>query len=272
MNAIVNIGPGALAAGYLLLIPAVAILLHLRVPILKETAIAIVRMTLQLLFVGFYLQVLFRLNHPWLNLTWLLIMVGVADGSILRGCRLSLRRFVAPLFMALLTGTAIPVLVFVGPLLQRPNWLDAQYVIPLAGMVLGNCLRADIIGLKHFYEGILQSEKAYHQSLAQGASLHEAVQPYFRDALQAALLPTVATMATIGLVALPGMMTGVILGGADPFTAIKYQIAIMVAIFSGTAMTVFLAIRLTLRSSFNPAGILERSVFHEARTAGRKKS
>lgn len=261
MKEIVDIGFGALAAGYLLLIPAVVILLYLRVPILKETGIAVVRMTLQLLFVGFYLQIVFRLNNPWLNLGWLLVMVGVADGSILRGCRLSVRRFAGPLFIALLAGTAIPVLAFVGPLLQRPNWLDAQYVIPLAGMVLGNCLRADIIGLKHFYEGILKSEKAYHQSLSQSARLHEAVHPYFRDALQAALLPTVATMATIGLVALPGMMTGVILGGADPLTAIKYQIAIMIAIFSGTAVTVYLAIRLTVKSSFNAFGILDRTVF-----------
>ncbi len=261
MNEIVDIGFWSLAAGYLLLILPVAILLYLRVPMLKATAIAIVRMTLQLLFVGLYLQVVFQLNNPWLNLTWLLVMIGVADGSILRGCRLSLRRFVGPLFVALLAGTAIPVLTFVGPILQRPNWLDAQYVIPLAGMVLGNCLRADIIGLKHFYEGILKGEKTYHQSLAQGARLHEAVHPYFRDALEAALLPTVASMATIGLVALPGMMTGVILGGADPFTAIKYQIAIMIAIFSGTAITVLLAIRLTLTRSFSTSGILNRSVF-----------
>jgi putative ABC transport system permease protein len=261
MNDIVDIGFWSLAAGYLLLIPPVAILLYLRVPILKETGIAVVRMTLQLLFVGLYLQVVFRLNNPWLNLGWLLVMVGVADGSILRGCRLRLRRFALPLFMALLAGTAIPVLAFVGPILQRPNWLDAQYVIPLAGMVLGNCLRAGIIGLKHFYEGIGKDEKAYHQSLAQGARLQEALHPYFRDALQAALLPTVATMATIGLVALPGMMTGVILGGADPFTAIKYQIAIMIAIFSGTAITVFLAIWLTVKSSFSASGILDRRIF-----------
>jgi putative ABC transport system permease protein len=83
MNDIVDIGFWSLAAGYLLLIPPVAILLYLRVPILKETGIAVVRMTLQLLFVGLYLQVVFRLNNPWLNLGWLLVMVGVADGSIL---------------------------------------------------------------------------------------------------------------------------------------------------------------------------------------------
>ena len=261
MNEIVEIGPWSLAAAYLLLIFPLAILLYQRVPILRQSGIAIARMTVQLFFVGFYLHVVFRLNSPWLNLAWLLAMIGVADGSILRGCRLRVRRFAIPLFVALLAGTAVPVLVFVGLILQRPNWLDAQYVIPLAGMVLGNCLRADIIGLRNFYDAIALSEKAYHQRLAQGARLYEALHPFFRDALQAAMLPTVATMATIGLVALPGMMTGVILAGSEPMTAIKYQVAIMIAIFSGTAITVFLAIRLTVKRSFNAYGVLDRKVF-----------
>ncbi len=66
------------------------------------------------------------------------------------------------------------------------------------------------------------------------------------------------------LPALPGMMTGVILAGADPMAAIKYQIAIMIAIFSGTAVTVYLAIRLTVKSSFNAFGILDRTVWRQA--------
>ncbi len=263
MNELVDIGFWPLAVAYLLLILPLAILLLQHVPILKETGIAVVRMTVQLLFVGFYLQILFRLNNPWLNLGWMAVMISVADGSILRSCRLNIRRFAGPVFLALFAGTAIPVLVFVGPILRRPGWLDAQYVIPLAGMVLGNCLRADIIGLGSFYQAIAKGEKAYHQSLAQGARLHEAVHPYFRDALQAALLPTVASMATIGLVALPGMMTGVILAGADPLTAIKYQIAIMIAILSGTAVTVFLAIWLTAKTSFNAYGLLDKGIFRK---------
>ena len=263
MREIIDISYFSLAVGYLLLIFPFAILLFQRVPILKNAGIAIIRMTLQLLFVGFYLQFLFQFNNFWLNLAWMLVMITVADGSIVRSCKLNIRRFAIPVFLALFAGTAIPVLVFVGPILQIPGWLDAQYVIPLAGMVLGNCLRADIIGLKNFYEAIAKSEKAYHQSLAQGARLSEAVHPYFRDALQAALMPTVASMATIGLVSLPGMMTGVILGGAEPMTAIKYQIAIMIAIFSGTALTVLLAIWLTIKSSFNSYGIMDRNVFQK---------
>ena len=76
-------------------------------------------------------------------------------------------------------------------------------------------------------------------------------------------MPTVATMATIGLVSLPGMMTGVILGGANPMSAIKYQILIMLAIFGGTAVTVVLAIRLTMRVGFSTYGLLDRGIFRQ---------
>jgi putative ABC transport system permease protein len=261
MNNIIDINIVSLAAGYLLLIIPMAVILLKRVPMFRDAVMAVIRMTVQLVFVGFYLQVVFDLNKPWLNLTWVILMVLVADISIIRGCRLTIRRFALPLFCALTVGTIVPVLVFTIPILRLQNWMDAQYVIPLAGMVLGNCLRADIVGLKDFYESIVKNEKAYFQSLAQGADHQEALAPYFRDAVQAALLPTTASMATIGLVALPGMMTGVILAGASPATAIKYQIAIMIAIFSGTAITVFLAVRLSIYHSFNKYGILDRKVF-----------
>ena len=259
----VDIDLRGMLIGYLLLIFPLAIILWLRVPLLKDTTVAVLRMTLQLLFVGFYLQVIFQLNSPWLNALWLLTMIVVADISILRSCRLRLSRFGPPLFCALLLGTFPPLLLIVVPILQRPQILDAQYAIPLGGMILGNCLRADIMGIRDFYESIRKGERTFLLSLAQGASLAEATRPYFRDACHAALVPTVATMATIGLVSLPGMMTGVILGGANPMSAIKYQILIMLAIFGGTAVTVVLAIRLTMRVSFSTYGLLDRGIFRQ---------
>jgi putative ABC transport system permease protein len=260
MNA-VEIGWIDLLLGYGLLIIPLGIILWYRIPIFNQTVIAVLRMTVQLLFVGLYLQVVFKLNNPWLNAAWVLVMIVVADASIARGTELRLRKFARPLFVSLLLGTAVPLLFFVGLILRRPGWLDAQYVIPIAGMILGNCLRADIIGLRTFYDSLCKREKVYLQMLAQGAKLSEAIRPFLRDAAQASLVPTVATMATIGLVSLPGMMTGVILGGANPMTAIKYQIAIMIAIFSATALTVTLAIWLTVKSCFTAYGLLDRRVF-----------
>lgn len=251
----------ALAGYYALFIIPFGLMLWLRIPIIRKTLLAVIRMTVQLLFVGFYLQIVFKLNNPWINGLWLVVMLLVADLSIIRGCALKLRRFMFPLFIALIGGTAVPLFAFVGPLLSRPGLMDAQYVIPIGGMILGNCLRADIIGIRHFYGAMKNQEKAFLHTLSQGARLGEATRPFLRDACQAALLPTVATMATIGLVALPGMMTGVILGGADPMTAIKYQIAIMIAIFTGTAITVILAIMMSIKGSFSPYGVLDSQAF-----------
>ena len=250
-----------LALGYGLLLFPLGIMLWYRLGITGRTAVAVLRMTVQLLFVGFYLQVLFEWNNPWMNVGWVMVMILVADVSITRSCGLSLKRFVVPLFGALLVGTAIPLLIFVGMLLTESKMFDAQYLIPIGGMILGNCLRADVVGLSRFYSALRDKEKVYLQSLADGASLHEALRPFVASACRASLEPTIATIGTIGLVSLPGMMTGVILGGAEPTTAIKYQIAIMIAIFTGTSITVVLAVWLTVISSFNAFGVLDKGVF-----------
>jgi putative ABC transport system permease protein len=256
-----NIHFYSLAGYYTLLIIPLGIFLWFRVPIIGKTLLAIMRMTVQLLFVGLYLQVVFKWNNPWINGLWLFVMIGVADFSIIRACDLKLKRFVLPLCVALIAGTSVPLFAFIGPLLNRPNLMDAQYVIPIGGMILGNCLRADIIGIRNFYENIRRREKTFFLALSQGATLNEAIRPFLKDACQAALLPTIATIATIGLVALPGMMTGVILGGASPMTAIKYQIGIMIAIFTGTSITVLLGVLMSVRSSFTAFGVLNADAF-----------
>ena len=260
MNA-TEIHPLGLLAGYGLLIIPFAILLWAKVGVAGKVAVSVVRMTVQLLFVGLYLQVVFKLNNPWLNGLWVLVMITVADISIVRGAGLSLRRLAVPLFVALLAGTAVPLLYFVGVILFRTNLLEARFVIPIGGMILGNCLRADIIGMRKYYHSIRLGNKAFLQQLAEGATLAEATHPYLRDALHEALAPTIATMGTVGLVSLPGMMTGVILGGSDPSLAVMYQIAIMIAIFTGTSITILLAIVLSRKTAFNSYGLLNYQIF-----------
>ena len=257
----IDIGYTGLGLAYVLLIPPLAAVLWLRLPMLNRVAVAVVRMTVQLLLVGVYLQVLFDLQNAWLTALWLAVMIGVADVSIVRGCNLRLRRFAAPLALSLLAGTAVPMFYFVLALLRPDALLAPRYVIPIGGMILGNCLRADIIGIRTFYQGVDTARRSYRQRLAAGATFREAIRPYLRQACESALTPTVASMTTIGLVALPGMMTGVMLGGTDPGVAIKYQIAIMLAIFCGTAITVVSAILLTLRFAFDARGNLDRDIF-----------
>ena len=254
MNSAIDIHPLNLAAAYGLLLFPLAVILWYGIRLVRPLVISVVRMTAQLVFVGLYLQVIFDRNNPWLTLAWLMVMLIVADVSVVRGCRLRWS-FLGALFTALVAGVGLPLTIFVGAVLASPNLLEARYVIPIAGMILGNCLRADIIGINRFYQALGREQKFYCQCLAQGATRAEALRPFMQEAFQAAMAPTVATMSTIGLVSLPGMMTGVILGGTDPATAIKYQIAIMLSIFSGTAVTVFLGIALTLGRSLDAYGM-----------------
>lgn len=258
---IIDISPMSLAMGYILLLVPSGFMLWYRVPLIGRTAISIFRMTVQLLFVGFYLQFIFHLDNPFINIAWVLLMLAVADLSIIKGIGVQKGRFMMPLLLSLISGTAIPLLVFLWLMLQMPGVMDAQYVIPVSGMILGNCLRTDIIGLRSFYGSLRKTEREYLNRLAQGATMEEALKPYKQEAFENALSPFIASMATYGLVTLPGMMTGVILGGVDPFIAVKYQIAIMIAIFSGTAITVFSAIWLTSRKSFDLYGMLDREIF-----------
>ncbi|MEN8126685.1 MAG: ABC transporter permease [Planctomycetota bacterium] len=252
---------GGLVAGYGLLIIPLAILLWTKTPLLGKLLIGGIRMTVQLLLVGFYLQVVFDRNLPWLNGLWVLVMIGVADISIIRGAGLRIRKLALPLFAALLIGISVPLLYFLGVILHLPNLLEARFVIPIGGMILGNCLRANIIGTRWFYHSIRRGEKAFCQQLADGATLSEATRPHLQHTLQEALAPTLATMATIGVVSLPGMMTGVILGGSDPRVAVMYQIAIMIAIFTGTSITILLGILFSRNVVFDAYGLLDRALF-----------
>lgn len=257
------IGPWRLAAGYLLLLIPLGIMLWYGIDLIGKMITAVIRMTVQLLFVGFYLQVVFEADNLWLTLGWLVIMILVADVSVIRHCNLRIGRFAAPLYISLLIGTGVPVLFFVGLILTEPTFLQAQYVIPIGGMVLGNCLRADVIGLAGFYNSIRTDEKSFLQSLACGASVSEACLPYFRQSFRAALMPTLTMMSTVGLVSLPGMMTGVILAGASPVAAIGYQITIMISIFTGTSITIALVILLTMRKCFDEYGVCIKDIFTE---------
>jgi len=261
LREIIDISYSSLALGYVLAIIPLALVLYYRARVAFDLVTSIVRMTVQLLFVGLYLQVVFRLDLWWLTALWLIVMIVVADFSVARGAGLSARRFVFSLFAALLAGTIVPLAYFILVILRVPHLMEPQYAIPIAGMIMGNCLRANVIGIGRFYRSLKEREGAFLYSLGQGATLREAVRPFLSNALSDALAPTIAMMMTVGLVSLPGMMTGILMAGVAPSAAIKYQIAIMISIFTGTAITVVCGIELTMRSAFTPYGILRKDIF-----------
>ena len=231
----------------------------------SSTLISVVRMTVQLLLVGLYLKYLFELNHLWLNIAWLLVMITVANISIVKGAGLKLARLFWVTQASLMIAITSACLLFLLILVQPVPFLDARYLIPIAGMLLGNCLQGNIRALETFYTDLRREEASYHSDLLLGATVSEAVTPFFRRALRASMTPVIGSMATLGIVSLPGMMTGQILGGALPLTAAKYQIAIMVAIYLSMICAIGLNLRLSLQTAFSASGLLREDIF--ARTA-----
>jgi putative ABC transport system permease protein len=226
----------------------------------KDIAIGIVRMIVQLALVGIYIKTLFNLNNPWLNGLWIFIMLLVADLSILKRAGLKARYFALATFTAVAASILFSTAYLVILVIQPPNVYDARYIVPLAGMILGNCMQGNVIALERFYAAISKNQNEYTTYLMLGATRWEAVRPNFREAIKAALNPTIAGMATMGLVSLPGMMTGQILGGSEPLVAVKYQIAIMISILASTTLAAIVNLKLSLNIAFDAFDVLREEV------------
>lgn len=227
----------------------------------RDIGIGILRMTIQLSLVGIYLKLLFDLNNPWLNGLWILIMLMVADFTILRRAGIKARYFALATFTAIGSSILFATAYLVALVIQPEHVYDARYVVPLAGMILGNCLQGNVIALERFYSALRKNENEYATYLMLGATRWEAARPYFREAVKAAINPTIAGMATMGLVSLPGMMTGQILGGSEPWLAVKYQIAIMICIFTSSTIACIINLKLSVNIAFNEFDVLKEEIF-----------
>lgn len=235
----------------ILVIPVLIINQKLGIALNKRIIISIIRMLVQLSLVGLYLQYIFDLNMPVLNVLYLVLMMFVATVSVSHSTNLSFKKLSLPLFISMLLPNLLMVLFFNKFVIHLDEIFDARYIITIGGMLLGNVLNGDIVGLNAFYKGIADNKERFNYDLALGASRYQAYKPYLKDAITASIKPTVASMATIGLVSLPGMMTGQILGGSVPLEAIMYQIAIMIAIFVVRYFNIIMAILLTQKMMFD---------------------
>lgn len=245
------------------ILPMMVILYKLKIKLIKKSIISIARMVVQLSLVGVYLQYIFVWDNLFINITYLLVMIFATTYTTGRSVDLKIKR----IFPIISMTTGIPLflmLSFLGYfIIGLDNPLEAKYAIPLSGMILGNSLNSNIIGLNTFFKTFRNNEEEYLYSLGLGASKHEALSPYFKEALHSSISPTIASLATMGIVSLPGMMTGQILGGASPLTAIKYQIVIMLALFSCRFFSCLMTLFITSKSFFNDFHILDKGIFIE---------
>ena len=204
----------------------------------RSLLVAAIRMAVQLALVGLVLTTLFSVvSLLWTGIAALAMVLFAGHEAAQRQDRRLSGWWSYGLGTGCMMMASVLVTVFALLAALRPNpWYDPRYAIPLLGMILGNCMTGVGLGLNTLTTSLVSRRASVEAQLMLGATREVAAAPVMREALRSALMPTINSMAATGVVSLPGMMTGQILGGVPPSEAVKYQILVMFLIAGGTGL------------------------------------
>lgn len=250
MNGVAVLNLWQFSTVYLLLLIVLFVMKKCKVNQSKLLLLGSFRMTLQLILAGLVLTYIFKNPHPIFVLAYLTAMMGMSIHTALSRNKGINRRF-AFVVGCSLAGTGVAVILFFIIGVVGESFWNPQYTIPISGMIMGNAMTGVSLGLKNFHENIRTQKNRIDTLVNIGATPKRILIPFVNKALETALLPTLNSMLGMGIISLPGMMTGQILSGTLPTTAILYQIAIMVAITTVTCLAVFCSLYFGYRTLYN---------------------
>jgi putative ABC transport system permease protein len=230
----------------LLVVLAIGIAIWWKIPVHKEMTWGSIRSFVQLVAVGYALKYIFDLESPWLMHLAMLIMTVVGAHAASSRVKEIPRPFVVT-FLSIGVGSAITIGLL---LVLKVITLEPRYVIPLAGMVISNSMNAAALTINRVISDVRQNRDSIETALALGKSWREASRRFQKDAAVAGMLPTLNFLKTVGIVALPGAMTGMILAGIEPIKAVLLQIVVAYMLLAATTITSVLALELTVRKFF----------------------
>ncbi|MBU0680162.1 MAG: iron export ABC transporter permease subunit FetB [Proteobacteria bacterium] len=250
---IVTLSPTDLTFAAILILLLGIVSLKLRLGQTKQLFIASLRCTVQLLIMGFILKLLFAAASPGAVVVMALVMLLSAGQAVTSRMHRPLTGKwtyffgVAAMFLSSFTVTlyALFIIIDISP------WYTPQYAIPLLGMLLGNTMTGVALSMDTLTTTVYQSKNMIEGRLILGEKWRDAAQEQIRGAIRTGLTPIINSMATTGIVSLPGMMTGQILAGSPPMVAVSYQILIMLLIAAGTGFGVILAVQITAGHLFD---------------------
>jgi putative ABC transport system permease protein len=234
----------AASAGLILINAGLSVALELGLA--RRLLVASLRMTVQLGLIGLVLTALFsHVSLLWTGLAAcvMILVAGYEIASRLDRPLSGLWSFGVGL-SCIASAALVSLLFSLSAQLHPEPWYNPRYAIPLLGMVLGNAMTGIALGLNTLTQAFVAQRAAVEARLALGEDRRSAFLGPVRQAARSAMLPTVNSMAATGVVALPGMMTGQILAGAEPAEAVKYQLMVMFLIAGCTGVGAIAAILL----------------------------
>ena len=213
----------------------------------KEVIVSVVRAIIQLVIVGYILEYIFGLKNPVYTTLLLLFMIfNAAYNAAKRGK--AVKKVLMISFLSITVGTMVTLAVLV---LSRTIQYEPFQVIPVSGMIVGNAMVALGLCYKQIAADFKNKREEVETKLSLGADIMPSSIEIIRDSIKTGMLPTIDSAKTLGIVSLPGMMTGLILAGSSPIEAIKYQIMVTFMLLSTTSISSFIACYLSYRSFFN---------------------
>jgi putative ABC transport system permease protein len=235
---------------YLLLIIILVIMKKSKIKQTKLLLVASLRMTVQLVLAGLILTYIFENKQPVFTVLYLVAMIAFAIYRVLSKSKELNNRFKLRISISMFFSGFFVLGYFILVVVNK-SIFNPQYTIPIAGMIMGNAMTGITLGLKTFTENV-KGQRAQIESLVNlGVHPKRILLPFANSALETALLPTLNSMLGLGIIYLPGMMTGQILSGTLPMTAIMYQIAIMIAICTSVCLTTFCSLFWGYRTLYN---------------------
>lgn len=234
-----------------------AVSMGLRLGLEGRLALASLRTVVQLLLVGYVLKLVFRLDNPVAVGAAILVMVVAASINAVRRPSRTYQGAATHAFATLVLCGLVTTFTVTGAIVGVKPWYQPQYVIPLLGMVLGNGLTGISLCLDQLLEALDDRRLEVEMELAHGASKWEAARDALSGAVRRGMIPIINSMMVVGVVSLPGMMTGQILAGEDPMGAVKYQIVVMFMLAAATSMGCILVALLAYKRLFNARHQLE---------------
>ena len=258
MTGVLDLSWWQLAFALLLVVVVVAISLRQKLGLERDLAIGTVRTFVQLYLVGLILAAVFSAARWYWVLVILVVMAAIATHAAISRLAKPIPGVYWIAATALTISTAATLAWVIGIVVQPRPWWEPQYLIPIAGMILGNSMTSAALAGDRLQADLFTRRDEVEARLALGFSGREAMQPLVRASLRAAMIPTVNGMMTVGVVQLPGMMTGQILAGASPLTAIRYQIVVVFMLAVATAVGSLLFVRLAVGRYLTPAHQLRR--------------
>lgn len=223
----------------------------------RQLVVASLRMSIQLSIMGYVLMYVFDRPAWWLSLLVVTGMESVAIYNAMKRVKLSMsRQLKRVICLSMVTGYVATIAFFISVVLSPKPWFMPQYFIPISSMIMGNSMTGIALGANSLTRSFVDQRARIENSLMLGATIGRASREAVTNAFDSAILPTMNNMLTMGLVNLPGMMSGQLLSGVFPMTAIKYQVAIMLAIIGCTGIAIAMFVTLGYRTFFTKSEAL----------------